>query len=186
MSRRIAALATALLAALALATCAVVSRVAGDHLDIERAELQARIEARFPTQHCKLLVACLDLSRPEVVLTEGEDRIGLNADATLRLGGREQTGRVGFSGRPRYVPEQGQLFLDDLQITTLEFPGVSEAYIAAVKLRGPVLIHALLGARPVYTLDAGTTKGALAKLAVRDVKVVNGKLRISFALAGRE
>ena len=35
--------------------------------------------------------------------------------------------------------------------------------------------------RPVYTVDTSSAKGAMAKLAVRDVKVVNGRLRISFA-----
>jgi hypothetical protein len=37
--------------------------------------------------------------------------------------------------------------------------------------------------RPVYTLDASTAKGMLARMAVKDVKVVGGKLRVSFAEA---
>lgn len=184
--RRLAALTTALLAALALATCGVVSRLSDGHLDIEQAELQARIAPRFPTHHCKLLVACLDLSNPVVVLAEGDDHIGLTTDARVSLGGREHTGRVGFSGRPRYAPDAGQLFLDDLQITTLEFAGLPAEYAALVKLRAPGLIQAQLRAHPVYTIDASTAKGALARLAVRDVKVVDGKLRISFAPAGRQ
>jgi hypothetical protein len=180
MTRRLVALTLALLAAVALATCGIVSRISDGHLDIEQAELQARIAPRFPTHHCKFLIACLDLSNPVVVLTEGEDRIGLAVDAKVVLGTRERTGRVGFSGRPRYVPADGQLFLDDLQITTLELAGLPEEYAALVKLRGPGMINAQLQAHPVYTIDTSTAKGALARLAVRDVKVVNGKLRISF------
>ncbi|MFT7771742.1 DUF1439 domain-containing protein [Roseateles sp.] len=183
MSRRLAAITAALLAAVALATCAAVNHLADGHLDIEQAELQARIAPRFPTHQCKLVVACLDLSNPVVVLTEGEDRIGLTVDTKVGLSGREYTGRVGFSGRPRYVPGEGQLFLDDLQITTLEFAGLPDEYAALVKLRGPAVINAQLRSRPVYTLDASTAKGALAKRAVRDVKVVGGKLRISFGAA---
>lgn len=180
MNRRLLALTATLLAVLPLATCAVLGRISDGHLDIEQAELQARIAPRFPTHHCKLLIACLDLSNPVVVLTEGEDRIGLTADAKVVLGTRERTGRVGFSGRPRYVPAEGQLFLDDVQITTLEFAGLPQEYAAIVKLQGPGMINAQLQARPVYTIDASTAKGALAKMAVRDVKVVNGKLRVSF------
>ncbi|MGM9485557.1 DUF1439 domain-containing protein [Roseateles sp. NT4] len=180
MTRRFVAIAALLVAAVSLATCTVLSRISDGHLDIERAELQERIAPRFPTHHCKLLIACLDLSNPVVVLTEGDDHIGITADAKVVLGTRERIGRVGFAGRPRYVPEQGQLFLDDLQITTLELAGFPEEYAALVKLRGPSLISAQLKSHPVYTLDTHTTKGALAKLTVRDVKVVNGKLRISF------
>jgi hypothetical protein len=184
MTRRFAAITAALLAAAALATCGVVSRISNGHLDIEQAELQARIEPRFPTHHCKLLIACLDLSNPVVGLTEGEDRIGLSVDAKVQLGGRERVGRVAFSGRPRYVPAEGQLFLDDVQITTLELAGLRDEYAEIVKRNGPVLINAQLQSRPIYTLDATTAKGAMAKLAVRDVKVVNGKLRISFTGSG--
>ncbi|HEY8879312.1 MAG TPA: DUF1439 domain-containing protein [Roseateles sp.] len=180
MTRRLAALTLALLAAAALATCGVVSRISDGHLDVEQAELQARIAPRFPTHHCKLLIACLDLSNPVVVLTEGDDRIGLTVDAKVVLGTRERTGRLGLAGHPRYVPEQGELFLDDVQITTLELAGLPEDYAALLKQRAPGMVNAQLQSRPVYKIDTGTAKGALAKMTVRDVKVVNGKLRISF------
>lgn len=180
MPRRLALVIAALITSVALATCTVVSSLHNGHLDIEQAELQARIAPRFPTHHCKLLIACLDLSNPVVVLTEGDDRIGLTADAKVTLGTRERTGRVGLSARPRYVPAEGQLFLDDLQVTTLELSGLPAEYAEVVKLYAPQLAKDALQRHPVYTLDASTAKGALARLAVRDVKVVGGKLRVSF------
>ena len=179
MNRRVAALAVALLGAAALATCGVVSRLSG-HLDIEQAELQARIAPRFPTHHCKLLVACVDLSNPVVVLKEGDDRIGLTADVSVVLGLKEHTGRVGLSGRPRYVPQDGELFLDDLQIDTLELAGLPAAYAELVKLRGPAAAKGALQSHPIYTINTSTAKGALTKQAVKDVKVVNGRLRVLF------
>ena len=183
MYRRLALITAALIACVALATCAVVSSLYTGHLDIEQAELQARIAPRFPTHHCKLLIACLDLSNPIVVLTDGDDRIGVTADAKVTLGSRERTGRVGLSARPRYVPADGQLFLEDLQVTTLELTGLPAEYAEVAKLYAPQLAKDALQRHPVYTLDTRTTKGALARLAVRDVKVVGGKLRISFAEA---
>lgn len=180
MTRRFAALTVALLAAASLATCAVVSGLATGHLDIEPAELQARISPRFPVQQCKLVIACLELAHPLVVLAEGDDRIGLTADARVTLGTRERTGRVGFSARPRYTPDTGQLFLDDVRITTLEFAGLPDDYAAVLRQRAPALINDRLQTHPVYTLNTDSTRGAIAKLAVQDVKVVNGKLRISF------
>ena len=181
MPRRLALFIAALIASVALATCAVVSGLHNGHLDIEQAELQARIAPRFPTHHCKLLIACLDLSNPVVVLTEGDDRIGLTADAKVTLGTRERIGRVGLSARPRYVPAEGQLFLEDLQVTTLELSGLPAEYAEVVKLYAPQLAKDALQRHAVYTLDTSTAKGMLARLAVQDVKVVGGKLRVSFA-----
>jgi hypothetical protein len=54
-----------------------------------------------------------------------------------------------------------------------------------VKLYAPQLAKDALQRHPVYTLDTSTAKGALARLAVRDVKVVGGKLRVSFSESGR-
>lgn len=183
MLRRLALVTAALAAAVALATCAVVSGLYTGHLDIERAELQARIAPRFPIHHCKLLIACVDLSNPVVVLTEGDDRIGITADAKVTLGTRERIGRVGLSGRPRYVPAEGQLFLDELQVTTLELSGLPAEYAEVVKLYAPQLAKDALQRHPVYTIDTSTAKGTLARLTVRDVKVVGGKLRVSFSEA---
>lgn len=179
MRRRVVATILILLAALTLATCAVMSRISDGHLDIEQAELQARLAPRFPTHHCKLVIACLELSNPLVVLTEGDDRIGFTADAKVVLGTRERTGRVGFAGKPRYLPSEGQLFLDDLQINTLELSGLPEEYALILKAQGAAAARNALQSHPIYTLDGNTAKGALAKRAVRDVRVVNGKLRVS-------
>jgi len=184
MTRRLPTIAAALLAALAAALgltyCGAMGRIASGHLDIEQAELQARIAPRFPTHHCKIVIACLDLSNPLVVLKEGDDRIAFTADVKVVLGTRERTGRIGLSALPRYVPNDGQLFLDDLQITTLELAGFPEEYAELVKARGAVAARQALQSHPVYTLDTSTAKGAFAKQAVRDVKVVNGRLRVSF------
>lgn len=169
-----------LAALLVLVGCDVVGGLVTGHLDITQAELQARIAPRFPTHHCKLVVACVDLANPVVVLKEGDDRIGFTADVSVVLGLKAREGRVGLSGRPRYEPQQGQLFLEDLRIDTLELAGLPAEYAELVRLRGPAAAKGALQSHPLYTLDTGTAKGALAKRTVRDVKVVNGRLRVSF------
>jgi hypothetical protein len=184
MPRRLLSLTALLLAAAALAGCGYAALMARGHLDIEAAELQARIDKRFPLRQCKLVVACLELAHPSVVLQEGDDRLGLLADITVTVGNRERTGRIGLAARPRYAPETGQLFLDDPEITTLALPGFPEELAGLVKARGADAARQALQQQPVYTLDTATTKGAFAKRAVRDVKVVDGKLRVSFVGSG--
>jgi hypothetical protein len=171
----------ALLAAVGLTACSVVSRLAAGHIDIEQSELQARIAPRFPAHACRVVVACLDLSNPAILLQEGDDRIRFSADVKVALGSRVKTGRVGLAGLPRYSQEAGQLFLDDLQITTLELSGFPEEAAELVRAYGAKAARQALQTHPVYTLDGATSKGALAKRAVRGVKVVDGRLRILFA-----
>lgn len=181
---RLALLATTLVAALALATCGVVSRISSGHIDVEQAELQARIAPRFPVRNCKLIVACLELANPAVVLVDGDDRITVTADALLSAGRRDRPGRVGLSGRPRYAPDEGKLYIDDLQVTTLELQGLPPEYAGLIRTAVPGLAKDALQRHPVYTLDTSTAKGALAKATVKSVKVVNGKLRISLTDEG--
>jgi len=177
-------IATALLAALGLTAWWVSSRLVEGSLEIGQPELQARIAEHFPSKHCSLVVACIELANPVVVLTEGEDRVGLNFDVKVSIGNREMPGHVSFSGQPRYVQYEGKFFLDDLQIKDLELTGFPEEFAEVVKIRGPAVAKLALQSHPIYTIDASTTKGALARLALRDVKVVNGKLKVTFIKAG--
>jgi len=181
---RLALLATALLTAVALATCGMAGRIQDGHIDVEQAELQARIAPRFPVRNCKLIVACLELVNPAVVLTEGSERVGFTADAVLSAGKRDRPGRVGFTGLLRYSPQAGQLYVDDLQVTTLELEGLPENYAGVIRTAVPGLTRDALQRMPIYTINTSTAKGALAKATVKNVKVVNGKLRIYLTEAG--
>jgi hypothetical protein len=174
----------AVLAAAGLSCCAVLGPIASGHLDIEAAELQSRIAPRFPQRHCKTLLLCMELSNPLLALSEGDDRIRFTVDVKVALGPRERAGRIALAARPRYVPGEGQLFLDDLEITSFEFAQLPEEVADWVRAAGTLAARRALQAHPVYTLDDSTAKGALAKRTVSDVRVVGGKLRVTFAGSG--
>lgn len=182
LSRRRAA-AACCLAAL-LTACSLVNPLASGHLDIEAADLQARLAPRFPVQQCKLLVVCVELTHPVVTLPEGDDRIHLQLDARLSLGTRDRTGQLSLSARPRYVPDEGQLFLDDLQLTRLDFAGLPDDIALLIRQRAPSLVQAQLKAHPAYVVRTDTVRGTLTRQLVKDVRVVNGKLRVSLSPAG--
>lgn len=164
--------------------CSLVNPLANGYLDIEATELQARLNPRFPVQQCKLLVACVELANPQLTLPEGGDRIHLLLDARLSLGTRERTGQIGLSARPRYAADEGQLFLDDLQITQLNFAGLPDEYAALLRQRAPSLVQGQLRAHPVYVINNATTRGTLARQLIKDVTVVDGKLRIRWTPKG--
>jgi hypothetical protein len=153
-------------------------------IDIDQAQLQQRLDARFPQKNCMMMVACLTLSKPLVVLTDGSPRIGLSADVIVQLGHREMPGKVAFSGVLRYVRYQGDFFLDDVQIDNFSLTGFPPDLVQVVKLRGPAALRRSLEGHPIYTLRGDTSRSALARLAVRDVRVVGGKLRVTFLRFG--
>ena len=163
---------------------AITAFVPQAYIDIDQAQLQGRLDAVFPQKHCTMMVACVTLSQPVVTLTEGSPRIGLSADILVALGRREMPGQVTFSGVLRYVRYQGDFFLDDVQVERFSLTGVSPDMVQVVKQRGPDALRRALQGHPLYTLRGDSARQALAKLAVRDVQVVDGKVRVTFLRFG--
>jgi hypothetical protein len=149
-------------------------------IELTEQELQTRLAARFPIQNCSLVVLCLDVTAPALKLTEGSDRIALAAKLSATLGTRRYPGELAFSGRVRYVAKDGEFFLDDIEIDRLNLEGVPTHYTDILRSNGPVALRSVLSKRPIYTLKGDSTTLRLARLAVRDVRVVNGRLRVSF------
>ena len=172
-----------LLALAALGGCALLLvRQYGDNLAIELTEqdLQTRLASRFPIQNCALIIVCIDITSPKIKLVEDSDRIALSADLSATLGTRRYPGTLAFSGKVRYVAENGEFFLDDIEIHRLDLDGVPTKYTEVLRNTGPAALRSVLTTRPIYTLKTDTAQQRLARLAVRDVRVVNGKLRVSF------
>jgi hypothetical protein len=153
-------------------------------IDIDQAQLQQRLDTRFPQKNCVMVVACLTLSSPVVKLTDGSPRIGMSADVLVALGHREMLGKAAFSGVLRYVRYQGDFYLDDVQIDNFSLTGFPPQFVQVVQVRGPAALRRALEGHPIYTLKGDGARSAFAKLAVRDVQVVDGKVRVTFLRFG--
>jgi Protein of unknown function (DUF1439) len=149
-------------------------------IDVSQDELQKRLVEKFPVKNCSMLVACIELDRPKITLVEGSDRIGFAASLVLMFGERQFPGQVALNGKVRYARDEGEFFLDEIAIDQFEIAGLPTEFADFVRKRGPSVLGAVLASRPVYSLKGDSTKTALAKLALRDVKVANGLLRITF------
>ena len=178
---------TVLLILLALTVAAwwAFQRFVGDiALNLEPAMLQQRLAERFPLRNCQLVLACIEFSQPLLSLPPDGDRLQLDTQLSVQAGGLAFPGRAGLSGKLRYAQDAGAFYLDDLAVTDLELNGVPEKYAALVRARAPQAMQAALRDRPVYVIDTATTTGALARWAVRDVRVVNGRLRVTLFKSG--
>lgn len=183
--RRLRSVLTILLVLLALAAGAwwAFQRFVGElALNLEPAMLQQHLAERFPVRNCQLVLACVEFRAPQLNLPAGGDRLQLDTQLAVQAGGREFPGRAGLSGRLRYEQAAGAFYIDDLTVTDFALDGVPERYAALVRAHGPQAVQAVQAAlrdRPVYVIDSSTTAGALARWAVRDVRVADGRFRVS-------
>lgn len=179
LKRRGAFIALLVLAAIALAWWAVKTFSPEMTIELTREQIQAQLDPKFPAEKCLLRIVCIELREPKLRLDEGSDRVGLTAQFTATLGKRTMPGTVAFTGKPRYEPANGSFYLDDVQVSEFQMTGNAPDFDEVVRVRGPKVMEAILRNVPLYTLKTDTTRGELAKLALRSVQVVGGKLRLT-------
>jgi Protein of unknown function (DUF1439) len=148
-------------------------------IEFTQAELQAKLAEKFPLQKCAALqLACFDVREPKLTLTEGSDRIQVALAMAVKASGREYPGRAAFNSKLRYSRDDGAVYLDDVQITEFDAGGKLGDFESMVRSYGSAVISTALRGTPVYTLKDDATKEALAKLAIRDIRIANGKVRV--------
>jgi Protein of unknown function (DUF1439) len=160
----------------------------GYSLDLSAAQLQERIAQKFPIRECYLLVVCLDLQEPKVILTEGSDKLGISARANINIAGQDKVleSAVEFYGKLRYDPTATAFYLDDLEARQLQVTGVPEMYAARIAEFVPLMLRKRLAAQPIYTLRDSIQHEALARMALQDIRVENGKLRLMLGVPKRK
>lgn len=159
-----------------LSTPGGASQSASRVISLSSSEVQAGIAEMFPQRRCLLGLACVTLAAPRVRLIDGDSRIYLVAVAVPEVGGeRLRSGVVEARGVPRYEAASGAFYVDEPDVTRIEFPDLpaSQAGIAADVAR---LLLAEAMREPVWRLDERDGRQALAKLVLRGVEVRNGRL----------
>lgn len=146
-------------------------------------DLRGKIEEVFPIEESYLLVVRLRLSDPEVDLDEGSDRITYQMRAKVSLAGHDFGGSARVSGTIRYEAEKREFYLDDSRLEDLDIDGVSAEYREPLRGVANLAAREVFEKNPVYVLDEEFLGKLGGTVAVRQVKVVDGKLRISFGLA---
>ncbi len=148
-------------------------------IDFTEAELQAKLAQRFPVEKCAPLnLACFAVREPKLTLKSGSDRIEVATTFALRFGAREYPGRANFNTKIRYDPQLGAFFLHDVQIVDFSTEGRLGDFETIVKTQGDLIIGTLLRTTPVFTLKNDSREQQIAKAVVREVKIVDGKMRV--------
>ncbi len=148
-------------------------------IDFTQAELQAKLAQKFPVEKCAPLnLACFVVREPKLALKSGSDRVEVATTFALRAGSREYPGRANFSTKIRYDAQMGAFFLDDVKIVEFTTEGRLGELEQVIKSQGDLIIGTLLRTTPVFTLKNDSREQQIAKAVVREVKIVDGKMRV--------
>ena len=171
--------------ALSLAACAGVGR--GDdglfYLTLTSAELQRDLAAGFPLRKCSMTIACAEFSNPQLTMREDADRLFFDSELVVDVLSLQFPGRVSLSGLPRYDAERAGFYLGDVQIEQITVDGVPPDVTRRLHKDGGKLLQPMFDGHPIYRIDRNSLRGSLLRRTLRDVRVVNGQLRASFALS---
>lgn len=154
-------------------------------ISLGQAELQQALRVGFPVEKTALAVVRVTLSDPVVTLRESSDRIELavRVEAGLQGIGKPSRGTADVSCRIRYEPAEGSFYADNPKVERLSLDGHPDGLLE--KSSGAVtwILQGLLAGRPIYQLKTLDTAHSVAKLVLTDVRVRDGKLRLTLGLA---
>jgi Protein of unknown function (DUF1439) len=144
----------------------------GMSITISEREIVERIQEKFPLEKTHLMVFQVRYSDPVLEFLDGENklRIGLTATPELAINGKEYSGSAIVTGRFRYVPEDGDVFLGDLSVESLQIGntrGLGPKLSAALAL----VLEDIYSKRPLYRLKDHSLKEATAKMLVRKIEI---------------
>ena len=90
-------------------------------------------------------------------------------------------GLTKFSGRPHYDQGSGNFYLQDVQVSEFQMNGNAPNFNDVVRVLGPGIVAAIMNRFPVYSIQSHPKYGAIAKLALKSVRVSDRQLQVVFA-----
>jgi hypothetical protein len=140
-----------LLACGALASCA--NLVGPRQIEIPLSKLQAGVERRFPVSNRALELFDIQLSRPQLTLLAGTDRVALNLDAYVAPPFIKQSwsGSMALSGRLQVDAARGAVFLTDPHVDRFIIDGVDAERQRQFGKVANVLMSKVISDVPVYS-----------------------------------
>jgi len=151
-------------------------------ITLDRADLQRRVEQLFPITREDML-SRIRLYGPDVILTEGSNRIGLRLQ--LRATAANQLSMSGFArvdGALRFISKSGEFYLDNASIEELTLNDVPPVVQNQIRQIADAALRELLRDRAIYVLgQMGESKSVMGS-DIKSVTVHDGRLLIEIAM----
>jgi Protein of unknown function (DUF1439) len=146
---------TAILLCTTLAACSQIPILSGE-VKLSAAELNEKVAKRFPIEKSIGGLLEVTLTAPKVRLVEAGSRINADVEVSVRLPLSTKTiqGKLGFSGRPDYVPASKAIFLRDAKIESVAMDNMPDALSAGVAKAASAVARELFEDKPLHTFKA--------------------------------
>jgi hypothetical protein len=144
-----------------LLACALLSACAGligpRQVELPLAKLQASLDKRFPFNNRVLELFDIELTRPQLSIAPGTDRVALAMDANIAppFTSRSWRGSLALSGRLVVDAQRSAVFLADPRVERFDVEGIDPARQRHLIKAGNVLVDKLLRDQPLYTFRPG-------------------------------
>jgi hypothetical protein len=137
------------------------------------ADMQSRLEKRFPWKKTFLGVIELELTNPKLALAPDRNRIAVAFDTATRspLANRPFLGRATLSGVPRYEPNERAFYLAEPRFDALELEGVPSGIAAELRRIADGIAADALAGVPLHTLKPEDTRYYGTEMTARAIRV---------------
>lgn len=148
-------------------------------------QINSALEEKFPVSETYLNIV-ITLESANTQLTKGSDRmlVSLNASVALKDNGTGSsfTGTIDVSTGIGYNPETGEVFLKDPVVDSLRIDNFPEEHLEALTAIVDILVGVVLDGFPIYVLEPEDIPTAIASLFLKDVRIADGYLVLTFGL----
>ena len=133
-----------------LAGCA--SLIGPREVELPLAKLQAAVDKRFPTRNRMLELFDIQLTRPQVSLMPGADRVGISLDADVAPAFRRTPwhGSLALSGRLVVDASRNAIFINEPRVERFTLDGVDENRQHQLNKIAGMLVDELVRDLPLY------------------------------------
>lgn len=145
---------------------------------LDAGQLTRQLSRSFPRQHCLFgNLACMALYRPVVSMRAGDGRLFVQFETRFQAGGqRLGDGSAQVAGVPRYDSARGAFFVARPRLLALDMPGVPPASARQAAGLLTDMLADEVSRQPLWVLDESDPQQAMARLALRQVSVLDGRL----------
>ncbi|WP_237058923.1 DUF1439 domain-containing protein [Microbulbifer sediminum] len=179
---------TALLIALLLLVAAGYLYFSGKEVEvrISEAQIQETLERSLPVTRTYLVIFDLTLENPRIDLEAGSGRVNAGLDISLdiqsREGSRTFRGTADVSGVPSFVAQNGEFYLQSIEVEKLEIDGLDEKQQARARSAVQVALREYYRNHPIYRLNDESMRQRLARMALKEISIGDNELVITLGL----
>ncbi|MDH3974548.1 MAG: DUF1439 domain-containing protein [Deltaproteobacteria bacterium] len=153
---------------------------------MSESDIREKLDKKLPLTKSYFFIIQITLQNPRILLENGTKRVNAGLDVLLNIkidkNPKPLGGSVDVSGGVRYLAEKGEFYLTDPVIESLGVQGIPDKYMQKVNKALTKALAKYYDENPIYTLNLGDGKQAVARMVLKDVVVENKELVVTLGI----